>query len=53
MTLGKGGVSETEVQILLAYCQATVEEREYLLALFRESGKAWLEMPDDERRKRE
>lgn len=47
MTLGKGGVSETEVQILLAYCQATVEEREYLLALFRESGKAWLQMPDD------
>ncbi|RDI20800.1 helix-turn-helix domain-containing protein [Lentzea flaviverrucosa] len=47
MTLGKGGVSEVEVQILLAYCQATVEEREYLLALFRESGKAWLQMPED------
>jgi hypothetical protein len=47
MTLGKGGVSEVEVQIVLAYCQATVEEREYLLALFRESGKAWLQMPED------
>ncbi|MFD4643877.1 helix-turn-helix domain-containing protein [Lentzea sp. NPDC058436] len=47
MTLGKGGVTEIEVQILLAYCQATVEEREYLLDLFRESGKAWLQMPDD------
>ncbi|MFD4673549.1 helix-turn-helix domain-containing protein [Lentzea sp. NPDC058450] len=47
MTLGKGGVTEIEVQILLAYCQATVAEREYLLELFRESGKAWLQMPED------
>ncbi|WP_439662900.1 helix-turn-helix domain-containing protein [Lentzea sp. HUAS TT2] len=47
MTLGKGGVTEIEVQILLAYCQATVEEREYLLELFRECGNAWLQMPKD------
>ncbi|MDX3658248.1 helix-turn-helix transcriptional regulator [Streptomyces sp. ID05-26A] len=47
MTLGKGGVSETDVILLLGYCQATVEEREHLLALFQESGNAWLQIPQD------
>jgi hypothetical protein len=47
LTLGKGGATETDVQVLLAYCQATVKEREHLLALFHESGKAWLQMPKD------
>ncbi|MEU3650733.1 helix-turn-helix transcriptional regulator [Lentzea sp. NPDC034063] len=47
MTLGKGGVTEQEVMLLLAYCRATSEERAHLPALFRESGKAWLQMPDD------
>lgn len=47
MTLGKGGVNEADVLLLLAYCRATVEEREHLLALFRECGKAWLQMPED------
>jgi hypothetical protein len=47
LTLGKGGVTEQDVLLLLAYCQATVEEREHLLALFRESGKAWLQIPED------
>ncbi|GAA3650773.1 helix-turn-helix transcriptional regulator [Lentzea roselyniae] len=47
LTLGKGGVTESDVLLLLAYCQATVEEREHLLALFRESGKAWLQIPED------
>ncbi|MFC3898824.1 helix-turn-helix domain-containing protein [Lentzea rhizosphaerae] len=47
LTLGKGGVSEQEVVLLLAYCQATTEEREHLLELFRESGKAWLQIPED------
>ncbi|MET8756298.1 helix-turn-helix transcriptional regulator [Lentzea sp. NPDC004782] len=47
LTLGKGGVTEQDVLLLLAYCQATVEEREHLLALFRELGRAWLQMPKD------
>ena len=47
MTLGKGGVTEQEVILLLGYCQATVEEREHLLELFRECGSAWLQMPKD------
>ncbi|WP_330271396.1 helix-turn-helix domain-containing protein [Lentzea sp. NBC_00516] len=47
MTLGKGGVTEADVLLLLGYCRATVEEREHLLALFRESGNAWLQMPED------
>ncbi|GGM97720.1 transcriptional regulator [Lentzea pudingi] len=47
MTLGKGGVTEQDVILLLGYCQATVEEREHLLALFSESGNAWLRMPKD------
>jgi transcriptional regulator with XRE-family HTH domain len=45
---GKGGVSEMEVRELLAYCQATVEERSHLIALFLESGeKGWLQFPED------
>ncbi|KJK41986.1 hypothetical protein UK23_39355 [Lentzea aerocolonigenes] len=44
---GKGGVTELEVATLLAYCRATVAERDYLLALFRESGNVWLQMPED------
>jgi len=44
---GKGGCTETEVRELLAYCRATVAEREHLLALFRESGKVWLQIPED------
>ena len=47
MTLGKGGVTEQEVVLLLGYCQATVEEREHLLELFHESGNAWLQIPED------
>ncbi|MGI5503381.1 helix-turn-helix domain-containing protein [Lentzea sp. CA-135723] len=47
MTLGKGGVSEADVILLLGYCHATVEEREHLLELFRECGSAWLQMPKD------
>ncbi|WP_109637837.1 helix-turn-helix domain-containing protein [Lentzea atacamensis] len=45
---GKGGVSEMEVRELLAFCQATVEERSHLIALFLESGeKGWLQFPED------
>jgi transcriptional regulator with XRE-family HTH domain len=45
---GKGGVSEAELRELLAYCRATVEERQHLVALFLESGeKGWLQFPDD------
>jgi hypothetical protein len=47
LTLGKGGVDESDVILLLAYCHATVQEREHLLALFRESGSAWLQIPKD------
>lgn len=47
MTLGKGGVTESDVILLLGYCQATVEEREHLLELFQESGNAWLQIPED------
>ena len=48
MLAGKGGVNETEVRELLAYCHATVEERNHLIALFLESGeKGWLQFPDD------
>lgn len=47
LTLGKGGVDESDVVLLLGYCQATVEEREHLLALFHESGNAWLQIPED------
>ncbi|MET9230890.1 helix-turn-helix transcriptional regulator [Lentzea sp. NPDC003310] len=45
MTLGKGGVTEQDVILLLGYCHATVSEREHLLSLFRECGSAWLQMP--------
>lgn len=45
---GKGGVDEMEVRELLAYCHATVAERQHLIALFLESGeKGWLQFPDD------
>jgi len=44
---GKGGVDELEVVTLLAYCRTSLAERERLLALFRESGKVWLQMPED------
>ena len=48
LTLGKGGVTEQDVLLLLAYCQATVEEREHLLALFRETREVgWLQVPED------
>src|SRR5689334_9848226 len=47
LTLGKGGVTEQEVILLLGYCQATVEEREHLLELFHACGSAWLQMPED------
>ncbi|MFJ8964390.1 helix-turn-helix domain-containing protein [Lentzea sp. NPDC102401] len=47
MTLGKGGVTEADVLLLLGYCRATVEEREHLLALLRESGTAWIQIPQD------
>lgn len=47
LTRGKGGVNESDVLLLLGYCQATVEEREHLFALFEESGNAWLQMPED------
>lgn len=45
MTLGKGGANEHDVILLLGYCHATVEERKHLLALFRECGSVWLQMP--------
>lgn len=44
---GKGGVNEAEVRELLAYCRAPLAEREELLALFRESGNIYLQVPDD------
>lgn len=45
---GKGGVTKEEVITLLAYCRATAEERENLVALFMESGeKGWLQFPED------
>ncbi len=45
---GKGGVDETELRELLAYCHATIDERRHLIALFLESGeKGWLQFPDD------
>ncbi|MFI6100028.1 helix-turn-helix domain-containing protein [Lentzea sp. NPDC051213] len=44
---GKGGVNEVEVATLLAYCRTPLEEREALLALFRESGNVYLQVPDD------
>ena len=48
LTLGKGGVTEQDVLVLLAYCHATVEERDHLLALFRETRETgWLQIPKD------
>ena len=44
---GKGGVSELEVVSLLSYCRTPVAERDRLLALFHESGSAWLQIPED------
>jgi transcriptional regulator with XRE-family HTH domain len=44
---GKGGVDELEVVTLLAYCRTPLAERERLLALFRESGKVFVQIPDD------
>jgi transcriptional regulator with XRE-family HTH domain len=44
---GKGGCNEVEVRELLAYCRTPVAERDHLLALFRESGSVWLQMPED------
>ncbi|MGW6445031.1 helix-turn-helix domain-containing protein [Lentzea sp. NPDC055074] len=47
MLAGKGGVTEMEVATLLAYCRTPLAEREHLLALFRESGSFYVEVPDD------
>lgn len=47
MLAGKGGVTEVEVITLLAYCRTPLAERERLLALFRESGNVYLQMPED------
>ncbi|MEV6716102.1 helix-turn-helix transcriptional regulator [Lentzea sp. NPDC051208] len=47
MLAGKGGVNESEVRELLAYCRTPLEERERLIELFRESGNVWLQMPED------
>ncbi|SDH19140.1 Helix-turn-helix domain-containing protein [Lentzea fradiae] len=47
MLAGKGGVTEAEVRELLAYCRTPLAEREELLALFRESGNVYLQVPDD------
>lgn len=47
MLAGKGGVSEVEVITLLAYYRTPLAERERLLALFRESGNVYLQMPED------
>ncbi|SMD23123.1 helix-turn-helix domain-containing protein [Lentzea albidocapillata] len=47
MLAGKGGVNESEVRELLAYCRTPLKERERLLDLFRESGNVWLQMPED------
>ncbi len=44
---GKGGVDEAEVRELLAYCRAPLDERDELLALFRETGNVYLQVPDD------
>ncbi|NGY65690.1 helix-turn-helix domain-containing protein [Lentzea sp. NEAU-D13] len=44
---GKGGVTELEVATLLAYCRVPLAEYERLMALFRESGNVYLQMPKD------
>ncbi|SFR25268.1 Helix-turn-helix domain-containing protein [Lentzea waywayandensis] len=47
MLAGKGGVNELEVVTLLAYCRIPLAERERLLALFRESGSYYVQIPED------
>jgi transcriptional regulator with XRE-family HTH domain len=47
MLAGKGGVNEMEVATLLAYCRVPLAERERLLALFRESGSYFVQIPED------
>ncbi|SDM53778.1 Helix-turn-helix domain-containing protein [Lentzea albidocapillata subsp. violacea] len=47
MLAGKGGVSESEVRELLAYCRTPLEERERLIELFREQGNVFLQVPDE------
>ncbi|USX52416.1 helix-turn-helix transcriptional regulator [Lentzea sp. HUAS12] len=47
MLSGKGGVTELEVATLLAYCRVPLVERERLLALFRESGSFYVQIPED------
>lgn len=47
MLAGKGGVNEAEVRELLAYCRTPLAERDELLALFREMGNVYLQVPDD------
>jgi transcriptional regulator with XRE-family HTH domain len=45
---GKGGVTETELRELLAYCRVSRDEVRRLVALFRESReKGWLLFPED------
>lgn len=44
---GKGGVTESEVRELLAYCRTPLGEREELLTLFHESGNVYLHVPED------
>ncbi|RDI25551.1 helix-turn-helix domain-containing protein [Lentzea flaviverrucosa] len=47
MLAGKGGVNESEVRELLAYCRTPLEERERLIELFREQGNVFLQVPDE------
>jgi transcriptional regulator with XRE-family HTH domain len=47
MLAGKGGVNESEVRELLAYCRTPLEERERLIELFREQGSVYLRVPDE------
>ncbi|GLY50965.1 hypothetical protein Lesp01_46210 [Lentzea sp. NBRC 102530] len=47
MLAGKGGVTETEVRELLAYCRTPRAERDRLLELFREQGNAFVRFTDD------
>jgi transcriptional regulator with XRE-family HTH domain len=47
MLAGKGGVNESEVRELLAYCRTPLEERERLIVLFREQGNVFLQVPDE------
>ncbi|WP_394617515.1 helix-turn-helix domain-containing protein [Lentzea sp. JNUCC 0626] len=47
MLAGKGGVTETEVRELLAYCRTPLAERERLIELFREQGNAYVRFTED------